>query len=177
MGAALRLVNAQSAHVRGPLMAPTKTQQNNSDNWFQKEILEKILEVKEGVDESLKLGRANGEALRTLRAELGVDGSYGRLPQLEQAVARLDRRQEDDHKEVCSLVIANQEKAENRFSESGKRQHDATNRLIDRIELLEKDDHKKQGKDQLWEILRTIVTSSASAAAIGTIAKMLGLIH
>ena len=148
MAAALLLVPS-AAHIiprRGLLMAPTK--QQNLDSEFQRQIFDRMKEIKDGMDESLKLGRANGEAIRTLRAELGVDGVHGRLPQLEQAMARLDRQQEMDHKE-----------------------------LIVRIDLLEKSEERSKGKVELKSVAISILTSSASAAAIGWLAKMLGFIH
>lgn len=155
-------------------MAPAK---QPTAGWFQTEILKSLQEVKDGVQESLKLGRSNGEDIRLLRKELGVDGAHGRLPEIERAWARIDRQQETDHRETCALIAANQEKIEKRFEEFGLKQHGVTNRLIDRIELLEKDDHRTEGRAQLWEILRTVIFSSASATAIGILAKMLGWIH
>lgn len=161
---------------KGPTMAPI-TKKQTSDNWLQRELLEKILEVKNLVDESLKLSRENGEDIRTLRKELGVDGAHGRLPQLDQAIARLDRRQEDDNKEVCRLLKENQDKQHadknillGKIAENGLE-------LGKRIKTLEDGEHEAHGKNQLWEIARNLLTSSAAAAIIGVIAKMFGWIH
>src|ERR1700722_5857513 len=103
MAAVIELVSAvKIKNGEKPCMTPTRSA---SDNWFQKEILTKISEVKTIVDESLKLGRENGEAIRSLRTELGVDGGRsGRLPQLEDQYARLDRQQEKDHKELLGRI-------------------------------------------------------------------------
>jgi len=132
--------------INGAYMAPTK--QQSPDSWFQREILAKVLEVKEGMDESLKLGRANGEAIRSLRLELGVDGAHGRLPQLEAAIARMDRAQETDHAA-----------------------------LLKRVEDLETGESVAQGKKQVVAIIISIVCSSGFAVLAGWLAHQWGLVR
>lgn len=161
---ALFAVPEQILQWKGPIMAPTK--QANSGNWLQREILDKILEVKNKVDESLQLGRENGEAIRNLRTELGVDGLHGRIPQLEQAVARLDRQQEDDNKEV-----------HRRIDEQGKKAHESTNKLLSRIEPLERGEHISQGKKQAATIAISIICSSGFATLVVWLLTHVGVIH
>lgn len=159
----------------GPTM--TQAKQSNSGNWLQREILEKILEVKNKVDESLQLGRQNGEDIRTLRKELGVDGPHGRLPQLELAMGRLDRQQENDNKEVCRLIAENQDKTERRFDEMAKKAHDATNKLVARIEPLEMGEHETHGSKRVVTAIISFFSGSLGAALVGLLAKMMGIIH
>lgn len=135
-------------------------------SWFQTEILKSLQEVKDKVDESLDLGRQNGEDIRSLRKELGVDGVHGRIPQMEQAIARLDRQQEIDHKEVLTLLAENQ-----------KKQHDDKNKLVARIESLEFGDHIARGKKQAATIAISIVCSSGFATLVVWLLSHMGLIH
>lgn len=129
--------------------------------------------MKTGIDESLDLGRVNsednrknGEAIRQLRTEIGVDGVHGRLPQLEARAQRLEDR-------IDGLA----QKAHENNGKLIARIDEKSAELLDRIEPLERGEHETSGKNQLWEIVRTALTSSAAAAAIGIIAKMLGWIH
>lgn len=145
--AVLELVRAVQIQ-NGGISCMTPTQKQASDNWFQKEILIKISEVKVIVDESLKLGRENGEDIRKLRVELGVDGAHGRIPQIEQTLARLDRQQEQDHKEV-----------------------------LNRIAALEEGDHIAQGKKQLFNIAVSILCSSGAAVFMGWLATHMGWVN
>jgi hypothetical protein len=44
---------------------------------IQAQILEQLTEVKGKVEESLEQGRENGNELKMLRRELGLDGQHG----------------------------------------------------------------------------------------------------
>lgn len=55
-------------------------------------ILLELSELKNKVDESLEQVRECNTDLKLLRKELGVDGSHGRLPVVEAAVARHESR-------------------------------------------------------------------------------------
>lgn len=131
---------------KGPTMPPKQP----TAGWFQTEILKSLQEVKDKVDESLKLGRENGEAIRSLRTELGVDGQHGRIPQLEAAWARLDHQQESDHKEIVS-----------------------------RVEALERGEHENQGRKRFVFILLSLIGGSASGAVITIVYHLLqpGITH
>jgi hypothetical protein len=61
---------------------------------FYAQILEQLTEVKGKVDESLEQGRANGNELKMLRRELGLDGHHGRLPIVETTLIRHEARME-----------------------------------------------------------------------------------
>lgn len=63
-----------------------------STNWYEDEMLRKISEVNVKVDQSLKQGSENGEGIRLLRKELGVDGEHGRIPQIERSMATMEIR-------------------------------------------------------------------------------------
>lgn len=153
----------QIRHRRGPQMAPAQKHQLSDNSGV---ILEKILEVKKLVDESLKLSRENGEDIRKLRTELGVDGSHGRLPQLERSMVRLDSQQESDHKEVLALL-----------AESQKKNHDDKNKIITRIESLEYGDHLARGKKQAATVAISIVCSSGFATLVVWLLSHMGIIH
>lgn len=56
---------------------------------LQGRILEQLVELQRKVDESLEQGRQNGEEIRMLRKELGLDGPHGRIPLVETAVQTL----------------------------------------------------------------------------------------
>lgn len=58
------------------------------------QILEQLAEVKGKVDESLLQGRENGNELKMLRRELGLDGQHGRLPIVEATLIRHEVRME-----------------------------------------------------------------------------------
>jgi hypothetical protein len=61
---------------------------------LQAQILEQLTEVKGKVDESLEQGRQNGNELKMLRRELGLDGHHGRLPIVETTLIRHEARME-----------------------------------------------------------------------------------
>ena len=66
---------------------------------IQAQILEQLTEVKSKVEESLQQGRENGNELKMLRRELGLDGQHGRLPILEAWLVRHETRMEKcDHR-------------------------------------------------------------------------------
>jgi hypothetical protein len=77
---------------------------------IQTQILEQLTEVKGKVDESLEQGRANGNELKMLRRELGLDGQHGRLPIMETTLIRHEARMEK-----CDTRI---DKLETGFSEA-----------------------------------------------------------
>jgi hypothetical protein len=58
------------------------------------QILEQLAEVKGKVNESLEQGRENGNELKMLRRELGLDGQHGRLPIVEATLIRHEVRME-----------------------------------------------------------------------------------
>ena len=70
---------------------------------IQAQILEQLTEVKMKVDESLQQGRENGNELKMLRRELGLDGQHGRLPIMEAVLARHEKQMERNDARVCRL--------------------------------------------------------------------------
>jgi hypothetical protein len=67
------------------------------------EILKLIAQISVKVEESLQLARQTGEALARLRIELGMEGSYGRLPAFEQSLARIEVKQEQMAKAIEAI--------------------------------------------------------------------------
>ena len=61
---------------------------------IQTQILEQLREVNGKVEESLEQGRENGNELKMLRRELGLDGQHGRLPIMETTLMRHEARME-----------------------------------------------------------------------------------
>ena len=59
-----------------------------ADSTIQAQILEQLMELKGKVEESLEQGRENGNELKMLRRELGLDGQHGRLPIVEATLIR-----------------------------------------------------------------------------------------
>lgn len=55
---------------------------------IESQILQELTEVRKRVDESLGVGRDNGNELKMLRRELGLDGPHGRLPIVEAQLLR-----------------------------------------------------------------------------------------
>ena len=74
---------------------------------YQKQLLDKISEVNNKVDKSLEQGRDNGEEIRMLRKELGVDGTHGRIPGIEQSIVKLEFRIETLQKCVDLMEDSN----------------------------------------------------------------------
>ena len=70
---------------------------------IQTQILEQLTEVKSKVEESLQQGRENGNELKMLRRELGLDGQHGRLPILEALLVRHEARMEKSDERVDQL--------------------------------------------------------------------------
>jgi hypothetical protein len=134
------------------MVTPHKQQ---SAGWFQSEILQRISEVNLKVTSIELQGRDNGEAIRNLRTELGVDGAHGRLPQLEQTIARLDRQQEDDNKKVVERFV----------------------KLEDCIDAIKQDEHEARGGKRVLTAIVSFLGGSLGAALVGIAAKVLGLIH
>jgi len=61
---------------------------------IEAQILEQLTEVKRRVEDSLQQGRENGNELKMLRRELGLDGAHGRLPIVEAALIRHETQME-----------------------------------------------------------------------------------
>lgn len=59
---------------------------------IESQILEQLTEVRKRVDESLGVGRDNGNELKMLRRELGLDGPHGRIPVVEDKLLRQAER-------------------------------------------------------------------------------------
>jgi hypothetical protein len=79
------------------------------DATLQARILEQLTEVKGKVEESLQQGRENGNELKMLRRELGLDGQHGRLPIVEATLMRHELRMEKNEARVDQLETGNSE--------------------------------------------------------------------
>jgi hypothetical protein len=78
-------------------------------NTLQAQILEQLMELKGKVEESLQQGRENGNELKMLRRELGLDGQHGRLPMVEATLLRHESRMEKSEARVEGLEISSSE--------------------------------------------------------------------
>jgi hypothetical protein len=76
---------------------------------IQAQILEQLMELKGKVEESLQQGRENGNDLKMLRRELGLDGQHGRLPIVEATLLRHEARMEKSEARVEGLEIDSSE--------------------------------------------------------------------
>jgi hypothetical protein len=76
---------------------------------IQAQILEQLTELKGKVEESLQQGRENGNDLKMLRRELGLDGQHGRLPMVEATLLRHERRMEKNEARVKELETGSNE--------------------------------------------------------------------
>jgi hypothetical protein len=76
---------------------------------IQAQILEQLMELKGKVEESLQQGRENGNELKMLRRELGLDGQHGRLPIVEATLIRHEARMEKSEARVEGLEIGSSE--------------------------------------------------------------------
>lgn len=76
---------------------------------IQARILEQLMELKGKVEESLQQGRENGNDLKMLRRELGLDGQHGRLPIVEATLIRHEARMEKNEARVDGLEAGNSE--------------------------------------------------------------------
>src|SRR5580698_4733383 len=76
---------------------------------IQAQILEQLTEVKGKVEESLEQGRENGNDLKMLRRELGLDGQHGRLPIVEATLIRHEARMEKNEARVDFLETGSSE--------------------------------------------------------------------
>jgi hypothetical protein len=76
---------------------------------IQAQILEQLMELKGKVEESLQQGRENGNDLKMLRRELGLDGQHGRLPIVEATLLRHESRMEKSEARVEGLEIGSSE--------------------------------------------------------------------
>jgi hypothetical protein len=78
---------------------------------LQAQILEQLTELKGKVEESLQQGRENGNELKMLRRELGLDGAHGRLPMVEATLLRHELRMEKSEERVEALETGRNESA------------------------------------------------------------------
>ncbi len=76
---------------------------------IQAQILEQLTELKGKVEESLQQGRENGNDLKMLRRELGLDGQHGRLPLVEATLLRHETRMEKNEGRVDALETGSNE--------------------------------------------------------------------
>ena len=76
---------------------------------IQTQILEQLTEVKGKVEESLQQGRENGNELKMLRRELGLDSQHGRLPIVEAMLVRHEARMEKGDGRIDKLEAGNNE--------------------------------------------------------------------
>jgi hypothetical protein len=76
---------------------------------LQAQILEQLTELKGKVEESLQQGRENGNELKMLRRELGLDGQHGRLPIVEATLIRHEARMERHEMRIADLETGNSE--------------------------------------------------------------------
>ncbi len=76
---------------------------------IQAQILEQLTEVMGKVDESLQQGRENGNELKMLRRELGLDGQHGRLPMVEATLVRHEARMEKNELRLDKLETGSNE--------------------------------------------------------------------
>ena len=67
------------------------------------------MELKGKVEESLQQGRENGNDLKMLRRELGLDGQHGRLPIVEATLLRHEARMQKSEERVEGLEISSSE--------------------------------------------------------------------
>jgi len=88
-------------------MPPAK--KPDSANTLQAQILEQLTELKGKVEESLQQGRENGNDLKMLRRELGLDGQHGRLPIVEATLLRHELRMDKSEARVEGLEIGSSE--------------------------------------------------------------------
>jgi hypothetical protein len=75
----------------------------------QVKILAQLLEVAAKVDESLMLSKENGNQLKLLRTELGLDSQHGRLPIVEATLIRHETRMEKTEQRLNTLEIEEHE--------------------------------------------------------------------
>jgi hypothetical protein len=76
---------------------------------IEAQILEQLTEVKRRVEDSLQQGRENGNELKMLRRELGLDGAHGRLPIVEAALVRHEAQMERMDARVIELETGSSE--------------------------------------------------------------------
>jgi hypothetical protein len=76
---------------------------------IQTQILEQLTELKGKVEESLQQGRENGNELKMLRRELGLDGQHGRLPLVEATLVRHEARMDKNDLRVDKLESGSNE--------------------------------------------------------------------
>jgi hypothetical protein len=87
----------------------TPSTKRTGSSTIQAQILEQLMELKGKVEESLQQGRENGNDLKMLRRELGLDGQHGRLPIVEATLLRHEARMEKSEERVEGLEISSSE--------------------------------------------------------------------
>lgn len=126
----------------------TAPRQKVESSTIQAQILEQLMEVKGKVEKSLEQGAENGKQIELIKMALGMDGAHGRLPELERAIARVDKNQENDHKEHDRIIEA----------------------LDKRVEALESADQRSKGLKQFLADARGFIGGSLGAGILGLIA-------
>jgi hypothetical protein len=76
---------------------------------LEAQILEQLTELKRRVEDSLQQGRENGNELKMLRRELGLDGAHGRLPIVEAGLVRHEAQMERIDARVNELETGSSE--------------------------------------------------------------------
>jgi hypothetical protein len=76
---------------------------------IEAQILQQLTEVKRRVEDSLQQGRENGNELKMLRRELGLDGAHGRLPIVEAGLVRHEAHMERMDSRVNELETGSSE--------------------------------------------------------------------
>ena len=86
-----------------------RTRSRRSTDAIETQILEQLMELKGKVEESLQQGRENGNDLKMLRRELGLDGQHGRLPIVEATLLRHEARMDKSEARVEALESGSDE--------------------------------------------------------------------
>jgi chromosome segregation ATPase len=80
-----------------------------TDNTAQR-ILQELSELKTSLamlrnktEEIQEQSRENGNEIKLLRTELGLNGEHGRLPVMETTILRMEKRQEESDKRIDDL--------------------------------------------------------------------------
>ena len=67
------------------------------------ELKASLIELRNKTDEIQEQGRENGNEVKSLRKELGLDNGHGRLPVMETTIVRIEKRQESSDKKIDDL--------------------------------------------------------------------------
>jgi len=80
------------------------------------ELKTSLTELKNKSAEIQEQGRENGNEIKSLRKELGLDNGHGRLPVMETTILRIEKRQEGNDKRVDDLEsIGSESRGRQRF--------------------------------------------------------------